>query len=80
MGASPSWKVYDPYDRYQAACKEPEAAIALVHFYGDGATVRFGHAFIVWQEGAETHPATDSYETATELMWARIDRRNKAVR
>lgn len=79
MAASPNWKVYDTYDHYQAACKEPEAALALAQFYGDGATIRFGHIFIVWTEGMETHPANDSYESAVVLMWTRIDQRNKSI-
>jgi hypothetical protein len=44
MAGAPKFKVYDEYGRYQAACKEPEAAVALLDFYGLGSTIRLGHA------------------------------------
>lgn len=69
MSAAPFWKVYGPTGEYQAACKEPEAAAALVGFYGAGATIRAGHRDVVWTEGKETQPACESYDdTATTIM------------
>ncbi len=61
MAASPRFKVYDSHGTYQGAVKEPEAAAALVSFYGDGATIRDGHTHIVWLEGTDGH-AGDSYD------------------
>jgi len=56
MAGSPQWKVFDAAGKYQAACKEPEAAAALMGFYGRGATIRWGHSKrdIAWTEGTGT--------------------------
>jgi hypothetical protein len=62
MASAPRFKVYDAQGNYQAACKEPEAAGVLVSFYGDGATIRDGHARVVWREGSEDQPASESYD------------------
>ena len=64
MAGSPTWKVYDAHGAYQAACKEVEAAAALMGFYGDGATIRNGHAkkYTVWTEGSEEISACESYD------------------
>jgi hypothetical protein len=69
MARAPEWKVYDADGRYQAACKEVEAAAAMIGFYGDGATIRFDHAksAIVWTEGREVQPAHQSYDFVAEL-------------
>lgn len=80
MAGSPAWKVYRSDGRYMAACKEAEAAAALVSFYGDGATVRHDHKHIVWLEGDPTArrgadgTASDSYDSAAGIMHARVDR------
>lgn len=71
MAASPQWKVYDREGRYQAACKEIEAAAALIGFYGDGATIRHGHALVVWTEGQEVASAGDSYDFVRSLAYER---------
>jgi len=55
MGASKAWKVFDRWGELQATCKDPRAAVALVSFYGDGATIRrkdFGRDVVLWTEGA----------------------------
>lgn len=62
MAGTPVFKVYDAQGVYQAACKEIEAAAALMTFYGEGATIRNGHSRIVWAEGKETQPAGESYD------------------
>ncbi len=50
--ASPRWKVYDGRSQYQASVKEPEAAAALLAFYGDGAKLCDGHGGpTIWIEG-----------------------------
>lgn len=67
MASAPRWKIYDAEGVYQAACKEPEAAACLVSFYGNGATIRDGHAFIAWTEGRDG-VATWSYDTTAEAL------------
>jgi len=47
------WKVYDAHRTYQAACKEINAAGALMAHYGPGATIKDDHSIIVWKEGRE---------------------------
>lgn len=69
MAASPMWKVYDADGTYQAACKEPEAAAALVEFYGPGATVRADHRLIV----ARFEDCDGSYDDAAETMYRRVN-------
>lgn len=72
MASAPKWKIYDSAGIYQAACKEPEAAACLVSFYGNGATIRDGHAFVVWVEGLEIDGkdgiAAESYDTTAETI------------
>ena len=70
MAASPRFKVYDANGTYQAACKEPEAAAALVCIYGDGATIRLDHRVILWTEGAESQPAGESYDHVAEHCYS----------
>lgn len=67
MAGAPRWKVYDAAGNYQAALKEPEAAAAVVAFYGKNATIRLGHAKrdIVWTEGASGE-AFDSYDKVAD--------------
>lgn len=73
MAISPKWKIYDASGTYQAACKEIEAAAALMGFYGEGATIRLDHAksATVWTEGAEAQEAAESYDFVAELAEAR---------
>ncbi len=51
MAASPQYKVYDSDGKYQGAVKDIAAGLVLVSFYGDGATLRRGHAWKLWTEG-----------------------------
>jgi hypothetical protein len=71
MAISPEWKVYDAEGKYQAACKEPEAAAALVSLYGAGSSIRLGHKFIVWAEGKETILAGESYDVVADTLQIR---------
>lgn len=71
MGATPQWKVYDARGVYQAACKEIEAAAALVGFYGDGATIRHGHGKTVWIEGVDGS-AYESYDKVSIVTENRL--------
>ena len=71
MAGAPDWKVYDAMNQYQAACKEPTAAVVLAdEFYGLDATVRYGHnkRNTVWIAGEERY---DSYDELTERLEAR---------
>lgn len=67
MAGSPQWKVYDPQGKYQAACKEAEAAAALMAFYGNGAKVKQDHGFTVWTEGVDGE-AGESFDDAAQQM------------
>ena len=76
MAASPRWKVYDSFNKYQASCHEVEAAATVASLYGPGATIRDGHGakWTVWTEGPVDEGfdgfAGDSYD---EVVY-RIDR------
>lgn len=74
MAQSPKWKVFDADGRYQAACKEIEAAAALMGFYGEGATIRFDHAksATVWTEGLESQSAMESYDYVADVADDRV--------
>jgi len=71
MAGATKWKIYDKAGTYQAACKEVEAAAVLVAFYGDGSTIRSGHSWIMWREGAEETPAAESYEEVARTVTTR---------
>jgi len=74
MAGSPEWKVFDRHGTYQAAVKEPEAAAVLVSWYGDGASVRWGHAtaWTVWREGQEAQRADKSYDVFAHEVLTRL--------
>ena len=67
MAGSPNWKIFDDKGKYQAACKEPEAAACLMNFYGDGSTIRYGHQKrdIAWTEGVDGH-AFESFDAVAD--------------
>lgn len=74
MAGSPLYKVYDWDEKYIAAFKHPIHAVAFVATLGvDGVTIRFGHRHIVWTEGAETIPAYESYDLASDIILKRIE-------
>jgi NAD(P)H-hydrate repair Nnr-like enzyme with NAD(P)H-hydrate dehydratase domain len=75
MAGSPRWKVYDSKKRYQAACKEIEAAYQLVAWYGTGSTIRDHHKLIVWTEGSETMTDAGNYDELAEIVHSRIKNR-----
>ncbi len=70
MAGTPRWKVYDKDNKYQASCKEPEAAGAVVALYGGGATIRDGHTKVVWTEGTDGW-AGESYDAVALLVYDR---------
>lgn len=69
MAQAPQYKVFDAAGKYQAACKEIEAAAALMALYGKGASIRMGHskADTVWLEGSEDREAWESYDHVAEV-------------
>ena len=69
--ASPQWKVYDSAGNYQSACKEVEAAAALMGFYGEGSTIRLGHSKIFWREGVDGDGGC-SYDLVAETVAERV--------
>lgn len=71
MAAAPGWKVYDANGKYQASCKEIEAAACLAEFYAEGATVRRGHTKrdIVWVYDEE--PGA-SWDRIAEVVYDRL--------
>lgn len=71
MAAAPEFKVYDAAGKYQAACKEIEAAAALVAFYGEGATIRHRHHMIAWTEGQDGN-AAESYDSVAQFVTDRL--------
>lgn len=75
MAASPQWKVYNAAKEYKAACKDVEDAACLIAFYGDGATIRAEHTIILWTEGAEQQPASESYDFVAETVFHRLEER-----
>ena len=78
MSGTPQIKVFDHNGMYQAACKEIAAAAILVEFYGEGSTIRFGHAKadIVWTEGQEGQSATENYDYVEKVAADNWRKRN----
>ena len=72
MASSPMYKVYKSDGTYIAACKYLEDAAMLVSSHGEGSTVRYGHRFIIWNEGQEGFAAADSFDKAAMIMAERI--------
>ena len=77
MAASPRFKVYNEGGKYLASCHHADDAAALVALRGG--TVRDGHLrkSIIWTEGAEEFPASESYDGAAAVMWDRITGRTE---
>ena len=77
MAATPRFKVFDSEGVYQAACKRPEEAAAVVALLGQGATIRDGHTKkdIVWHEGAEDQTAGESYDFVASKVYERCKAR-----
>ena len=75
MASSPKWKIYNSLGEYIAACKEIEAAAALVALYGNGATIRPYHKQPLWVEGKDGC-AGDSYDLVRDTIYARLQTRS----
>lgn len=72
MAASPVWKVYVGKE-YRAACKYIEDAAMLVAGLGKGAEIRHQHDTVVWAEGKEDQPASESYDHVADVAKRRLD-------
>jgi len=77
------WKVYKPADvsgrrgDFSASFKEPSDAAVMIAFYGNGAQIRYKHHTLVWNEGKEDQPASNSYDHVAGVC---IDRVNAIIR
>jgi hypothetical protein len=78
MARSPEFKIYDAAGEYQAACKEPELAAAVVAVLGEGSTIRHGHLSkdIVWTEGKDGH-AAESYDLTRDRILETLSARHQ---
>ena len=78
MAAAPRWKVYSSDGEYLASCKYPLHAAMIVGAHSDG-TVRDGHRAkdIVWNEGAEEFPASESWDSAEAVILRRAQSRRR---
>lgn len=72
MAASPQYKVSNPSGEYVASCKYLEDAACLVAFLGAGATIKWLHGPVIWHEGHEDQPASESYDHVRDLASARV--------
>ncbi|MDG6912589.1 MAG: hypothetical protein JRN35_05850 [Nitrososphaerota archaeon] len=79
MGSSPSWKVYRQKE-YIASCSHPLYAAMIVAGIGGGdVTIRFGHRFVVWSEGREIIPASESYDVVAEVCQKRAQEAGRSI-
>lgn len=69
MAGSPKWKVYRNGE-YIASCKYADDAAALVSL--GGGIVKHDHSLVVWNEGAESFSAGESYDGAAKIMQDRV--------
>lgn len=75
MAASPKLKVFTPKGEYVASCKFADDAAAIVAKYGHGAKIKYEHKHVVWVEGDEPQPASESYGFVENTVEDRIGRR-----
>jgi len=81
MGSgTPKFKVFDGDGVYQASCKELEACAALVALYGEGSTIRWGHAKrdTLFTQGVDGD-AGESYDLVVMHCADVLDRRLEAT-
>ena len=67
--SAPRIKVFDASGKYQASTHDYAAASALMGLYGEGATVRLGHAKkdVIWTEGQDGL-AADNYDVLAGVI------------
>ena len=66
-----SWHVFNPEGELSAAVRHAEDAGALVAVLGDGSEIRFDNS-VVWSEGKEAQPASESYDFVASTVHERI--------
>ena len=74
MARSPRFKVYSVDGEYLASFHHLDHAAILVSGIGtDGTTIRDGHSkrHILWTEGAEDFPASESYDGVAQVASGR---------
>ena len=64
------WKVYDADRDYIAACRYPEDAGGIVANAGLGTVIKVDGR-IIWKEGSEQQPASESYDFVTATILTR---------
>ncbi|TXH10354.1 MAG: hypothetical protein E6R03_15580 [Hyphomicrobiaceae bacterium] len=75
MAASPPFKIFNPCGEYVASCKHVEDAAMILAAYGDGAKLRhsgYGRR-VLWNEGAEDQPASESYDHVATVVLKRME-------
>lgn len=74
MAGSPGFKVYRGKE-YVAACKYVGDAAAIAAAYGHDVEIREGHSpkMVVWSEGNEEQPASESYDFVAETAMRRME-------
>jgi hypothetical protein len=74
MACSPRFKVFNAGGDYRAAFKDLSEAAAFVAILGAGAEIRAGHArrTVLWREGSEQHPASESYDNVACVALLRL--------
>lgn len=75
MAGTRRYTVYSASQEYRATCKYPEDAAVLVASLGNGATIRYGYAHIVWIEGYEPFSASESYDRVSCVIQERVDQK-----
>jgi len=55
-------------------------AVAFAALRGEGATVRWGHSWVLWTEGKESFGADESYDNAASVMIERLNARQRHAR
>lgn len=65
------WKIFNASHEMIGSTMHAEDAAALVAMHTDG-YVKWNHAVIVWREGRESQPASESYDFAAGCMLARM--------
>lgn len=80
MAGSPGFKIYTAEKEYVGSAKYAEDAVAFAALRGEGATVRWGHSWVLWTEGKESFGADESYDNAASVMIERLNARQRHAR
>lgn len=72
MAGSPSFKVYNRDNKYIAACKHVEDAVALCFVNGDGTSIKYEHGKKVWVEGENPIASNEGYDAVASIIHTRL--------